>query len=102
MLNEHFFDFFIIAVIGYAIVMILTGNGEKLMGRPGQGGARDRYDVEKFNRATLIMCVVLLINEILLLTIQKYVPVYMYISLAIVVIVFIIYFIYLKKYASKK
>ncbi len=100
---NHFFDIIIIALLGYAIVMFLTGNEERIQKLFGsnQGDTYKMYDKDKFNKATFIFCVVLLVNEVTMLLVRNTWGPIFYINLAIAVITIAVYLIYLRKIKKK-
>lgn len=99
----NFLDIFILAVLIISIVMLITGNGELLLNLFGgkSGGSTDAYDKPKLMQATLILCIVLLIDELCLLLAAPKIPAAGIASIAVTVCAFVVYIIYLKKYAAK-
>ena len=99
----NFFDMFILGFLVFAIVMFLMGKGDTLMHLFGgkTNNVADEYNREKLDRASLIFCVFMLINELILIFIGKKYPVMSAISLALTVAAFVIYVWYIRKYAKK-
>ena len=83
--------------------MFLTGNGDTLLSIFGgkKYGMTDEYDKVKFNRATLVFCVILFVMEIFMMVYGRRFPVFSLVSIAVTVADFIGYTVYLKKYARK-
>ena len=100
---NRFFDIIIIALLAYAIVMFLTGNEERISKLFGsnQGDTYKTYDKDKFNKATFLFCVVLLVNEVVMLLLRdSWHPIF-YINLVVAVITIAVYLIYLRKIKKK-
>lgn len=94
------FDFIIIAVVVFAIFMLLSGNDDKLMGL-FSGRNQNVYDVyerEPFNRATLIFLFIMLGNELLLLFAGQRIPVLSLISVGITIAAFAGFIVYIRKF----
>ena len=102
-MSPNLLDIFILVVLGFSVVMFLTGNGDTLMrlfnGR--QQSIVDDYKKDKMYRASLIFCAVLLANELCVLFLSPLFPVVSFITLGVSIAAFIAYVYYLKKYAKK-
>ena len=94
------FDFLIIGILVFAILMLLTGNDDKLMGLfSGKNqSVYDHYEKEPFNRATLIFCVIMLANEIMLLLVGPTIPALSLVSVGITIAAFGGFIVYIRKY----
>ena len=98
------FDFLIIAVLVIAILMLITGNGEKLMGFFSGRQAPDVYSIyekEPFHRASLIFCVVLLINELVLLLLSPKFPPLSLITVGVTIVAFVVYVLYIRRHRKQ-
>ncbi|MEE3420971.1 MAG: hypothetical protein VZR02_07725 [Lachnospiraceae bacterium] len=98
------FDMIILACLAYAIFMLATGRGDKLMGQfsPSQKKDMDEsYDRGPMNRATLIFCIILLANQLLLMFLAKTYPVISIVSIVICIAALVVYIIYLQKIRKK-
>ena len=63
-------DYLIVGILVFVIVMFLTGNGERaltLFGGSKTQEMLDEYDMKKLSVATVIFCIVLLLSEIVML-----------------------------------
>lgn len=99
----NFFDIFILGFLGFAIVMFLLGKGDTLMHLFGgkNNNVADEYNREKLDRASLIFCIFMFINELVLIFIGKKYPVASIIALVLTIAAFIVYVMYIRKYAKK-
>ena len=95
------FDFIILAVLVIAIVMLITGNGEKLMGLFSSKQTPDVYQIyekEPFHKATLIFCLVLLADELVLLFLSPQFPFLSLVSVGVTVAAFAFFIFYIKQH----
>ncbi len=98
------FDIIITVCLAVFIVMLLTGHGEQLMNLFSGGRNTDvykEYDRTKFDRACLVFCTVLLIDELVLIFLSKQYPVLGLVSVGVTIAAFAGYVYYIKKYARK-
>lgn len=97
-------SFIVIAALVVFIIMLATGNGDKLSGLFGgkQQNLDAIYDRKKMDRGTLILCVVLLLNELVLYFFGKKIQAVAIGSLIVCILAFAAYIIYLKKCCSRK
>ena len=104
-MTSNFLDIFIIAVLALSVVMFLTGNGDYLLnlfsGKNGNS-SNDEYEKDKLHKSSLLLCTVLLANELLNLFLGPRVPVFPLISVGITIAALVVYVFYLRKYARKK
>ena len=99
-----FLDIFILAILIISILMLATGNGETLLTLfSGKNSTfMNEYDKPKMLRATLFLCLALLAGELLMMFLKDVFPMIPFVSIAITICSFVIYTVYLKKYAGKK
>jgi preprotein translocase subunit SecG len=98
------FDIIIIAVLVIAIVMLITGNGEQLMSFFSSNKSESIYDVyekEPFNKACLLFCIVMLINELALLFLGSMIPGLGLVTVGVTVAAFVGFILYTRKYRKK-
>lgn len=96
-------DIIIIVFLAVFIVLFATGNGDKVSSLFGSGSGRDPnrdYDRKKTDRASLVLCCVLLVVEILLL-VFPHSPVMGYVSITTGIVSLCLYMYYLRKYCRK-
>ena len=98
------FDIIILAFLIIIIFLLATGNGDTLSRLFSSSRGTDmyqEYDKEKFNKSCLIFCIVLLIDEIILLVFSEKIPVLGLISVGVTIAAFAVFIYYIRKYARK-
>ena len=99
----NFFDIIIIGLLLYAVFVLVTKDEEKIKKLFGSHHADTykTYDKEKFNKATLIFCIVLLVNEVCMLLFKNTIPSIFIINVIVALITIVVYVIYLRKIKNK-
>jgi len=100
----RFFDYVITACIILFIIMLVTGNGETLMRLFSGNSGQDMYkiyDRKRFDRACLLLLIVLLIDELVLIFLGSTYPVLGLVSVVITIVTFALFIFYIRKYAKK-
>ncbi len=93
-------DAIIIGLLVLNIVMFAIGKGDVLMNlfNGSQADEMNRmYDRKKMDRASLILCIVLLISELLMKFLSATYGFVVFISLGIAIVAFVIYIAYMQK-----
>ncbi len=105
-MDFFFFDAVILALLGYAVFILATKREEQIKRLFGsrRENAYDQYDKEKFNKSTLILCVVLFVNQAVFMIVERNeaMKMYFYVYFILTIISIAVYIFYLKKYAKKK
>ena len=103
-MSDHILDYFIMAVLGFSVLMFLTGNGDRLLEL--FGGNRDNslkeYEHDKLMRASTILCIVLLVDELVLFFAGNQFRILGLISIIVPIAALAAYIFYIRKYARKK
>ena len=97
-------DIIIIVILIFSIAMFITGNGEQLMNLFSGNREHDTskiYDRTKYDRACVLFCAVLLLLDLIMIFGGDKVPAFSIISVIVVVVSFILFIFYLKKFAKK-
>lgn len=98
------FDIIIIVLLLYAIFMLATGRGDKLMGtfNPAQQQKMEKtYDRETMYKASLVLCIILLIAELILVFLARENRYFALLSIVISIVALVGYIVYLQKIRKK-
>jgi hypothetical protein len=93
-------DLIIVAFLVFFIVMFSIGKGDVLMRLFSSGQADDLnklYDRRKMDRASLLLCIVLLLSELSLIFIAPRVRAVSIIGIVVSIVAFVAYILYLQK-----
>ena len=103
-MSIQFWDLLITGILVLVIIMFLTGNGHRAMELFGKDRSREmfrEYDEKKLTRATVIFCLVLLADEIVILFGDRIPYNTGLITLTVSLLAIILYVFYLRKYCRK-
>lgn len=96
-------DYLITGIIVLVLVMFITGNGDMVFDLFGGAQTREmmkNYDRRKVNRATIVFCLVMLVNEIIIIA-GPDIPQTGYISVAVGFASLLGYGLYLRNCCKK-
>ena len=103
-MSIQFWDLLITGILVLVIIMFLTGNGQRAMELFGKDRSREmfrEYDEKKLTRGTVIFCLVLLADEIVILFGDRIPYNTGLITLTVSLLAIILYVFYLRKYCRK-
>ncbi len=97
-------DFLIIGFLVVSIVMFAIGKGDVLLNLFNSSQSKEMnetYDREKMDRASLLLCIVLLISELMMVFLGRTYSIVNIIALVLSIAAFAIYIGYMQKIRKK-